>query len=317
MATTKAGKAKAKRATNRKTASRKVARRPKGLGIHIGLNHVDPGHYDGWSGELNACLDDARSMAKIATAQGMTPKLLLDGAATRRAVLAALGQAAKTLESGDFLFLTYSGHGGQVPDVTDDGDDEDDGQDETWCLFDGELLDDEMYVALGALARGVHVLVLSDSCHSGTVTRAAPPRNALVGSRLMPPDVAERVYRKNQAFYDGLQRDLNKRAGRRALPEPDAPPAALASPRAAAIAARFRSQLILISGCQDNQLSSDGAVNGLFTEKLLATWRDGAFRGNYVQFHAAIKSRMPASQTPNLFTLGPAARFLARAPFRL
>ena len=38
----------------------------KGLALTIGLNAVDPKHYQGWSGKLNACEADARDMAEIA-----------------------------------------------------------------------------------------------------------------------------------------------------------------------------------------------------------------------------------------------------------
>ena len=58
--------------------------------------------------------------------------------------------AAKALKPGDLFFLTYSGHGGQVPDVTGD---EDDKQDETWCLYDGQLIDDELYFELSRVRR--------------------------------------------------------------------------------------------------------------------------------------------------------------------
>ena len=30
--------------------------------IHFGLNHVDPGAYNGWDGELAGCINDARDM---------------------------------------------------------------------------------------------------------------------------------------------------------------------------------------------------------------------------------------------------------------
>ena len=73
--------------------------------------------------------------------------------------------------------------------------------------------------------------------------------------------------------------------------------------------------MILISGCQDNQTSMDGDHNGAFTEQLLQVWDHGTYRGSYAKLHAAIKSRMPASQSPNLFTLGPSARFLKQQPF--
>jgi hypothetical protein len=59
----------------------------------------------------------------------------------------------------------------------------------------------------------------------------------------------------------------------------------------------------------------DGDHNGAFTEKLLRVWNNGAFSGNYATFHARIRAALPATQSPNLFTLGPAAPFLAQAPF--
>ena len=36
----------------------------KGISIHIGLNHVDPKHYQGWDGALNACIADANDMRR-------------------------------------------------------------------------------------------------------------------------------------------------------------------------------------------------------------------------------------------------------------
>ena len=146
--------------------------RTRSLSLHIGLNSVSPAHYAGWSGELTACEFDANDMAALAKASGMKPTVLLTRKGTRANVLAAIRAASKQLKAGDLFFLTYSGHGGQVPDVTGE---EDDKKDETWCLYDGELIDDELYLELGRFAEGVRVLVLSDSCHSGTVTRAPLP----------------------------------------------------------------------------------------------------------------------------------------------
>ena len=76
--------------------------------------------------------------------------------------------------------------------------------------------------------------------------------------------------------------------------------------------------MILISGCQDNQTSMDGDHNGAFTEQLLQVWNNGALpRAATSKFHATIKSRMPATQTPNFFTLGPATAFAQQQPFAL
>ena len=283
--------------------------------MHIGLNAVNPGDYSGWGGPLAACEFDARDMAAIATAQGMKPTVLLTKDATRAKTLAGIRAAAKQLTSGDLFLLSYSGHGGQVDDISGE---EDDKLDETWCLFDGQLIDDELYLELSRFADGVRVLVLSDSCHSGTVTRARPAPPATPGQRpkLMPPDVARKVYADHKAFYDRLQRGVMKASNSTASLDPDAALAHVAvSSRLTNVAAQCKAAVILISGCQDNQTSMDGDRNGAFTEQVLKIWNKGAYRGNYAKFHAAIKAEMPSTQTPNLFQLGPATAFAQENPF--
>jgi len=295
------------------TKTSTTARR-KARSLHIGLNEVSGAAYGGWTGPLAACEFDANDMAVIAKSKGMKPTVLLTKKATRAGVLKAMGAAAKALVCGDLFFMTYSGHGGQVPDVSGD---EADKQDETWCLFDGQLIDDELYFELGKFASGVRILVLSDSCHSGTVTRAAPVPTTIPSLRpkLMPPAVAMRTYREHQAFYDQLQRDVAKQAGKAAVDPDTALAAVAASGRLSAIVKRFKPAVVLISGCQDNQTSMDGEHNGAFTEALLRVWNNGTFGGNYGSLHAHIRASLPASQSPNLFTLGRAGTFLAQAPF--
>ena len=76
--------------------------------------------------------------------------------------------------------------------------------------------------------------------------------------------------------------------------------------------------MLLISGCQDEQLSSDGDKNGLFTGTLLGVWKNGQFVGNYRQLHADVHAEMPAEQQPNLFTFGAYATQLEDlAPFSI
>ncbi len=298
-----------------------TAKKPRALSLHVGINLVDPAAYGGWDGPLAACEFDARDMAALARSKGMTPTVLMTRKATRAATLAALRKAAKALKSGDLFFLSYSGHGGQVPDSNRD---EPDRKDETWCLFDGQLIDDELYLELSRFAAGVRIVVLSDSCHSGSVTRERTPPPPPPGqrSKLMPEAVARRVYDEHKAFYDRLQADVAKAAGNRAPVDPDAALAALAHTGAAAQAATLvgalKPAVVLISGCQDNQTSMDGENNGAFTEQLLKAWNHGAFTGSYGSFHARIRAKLPASQSPNLFMLGPApalAAFVAQTPF--
>ena len=289
--------------------------KPKALSLHIGLNSVSASAYGGWTGPLAACEFDANDMTAIAKSKGMRPTVLLTKKATRQAVLAAMRAAARALKAGDLFFLTYSGHGGQVPDVTGE---EPDKKDETWCLHDGQLIDDELYFELSRFGAGVRILVFSDSCHSGTVTRDArlvPTTTPAQRPKLMPEAVAMRTYREHQAFYDKLQRDVAASAGGRVVDPDTALANVTVSGRLTGVVDQFKAACILVSGCQDNQTSMDGDHNGAFTEQLLHVWNNAKFKGNYAQFHAAIKAAMPQTQTPNLFTLGSTAAFAAQRPF--
>jgi len=271
---------------------------PKGLSLHVGLNSVDPKHYGGWSGNLVACEADAEDMQAIATQQGYTSTLLKTAEATREDVIKQIRNAAKTLVKKDIFFLSYSGHGGQVPDPSGE---EYDLQDETWCLYNGELIDDELRLLWGEFAEGVRILVLSDSCHSGTVLKAAyyysargmaaastggMPASDQPRYRNMPPEVALRTYRLNRKFYDQLAADIDKKT--KSLPGP----------------LPIQSSVRLISGCQDNQLSGDGTFNGVFTGILLRVWAGGRFNGNYLDFHRQVLDRMPPDQSPNHYFIG-------------
>jgi metacaspase-1 len=263
----------------------------KGMALTIGLNAVDPKHYQGWSGELNACEADAQDMAEIAKSKGLRVRTLLTKKATRAQVAGEMSRAAAGLKSGDIFMLSYSGHGGQVPDPHGD---EPDAEDETWCLYDGEWIDDEIYLLLGKFAAGVRILVFSDSCHSGTVVKQAyyqgttAARSPDVGTqkaryRFMPPSVALRTYRNNKEFYDAILKNPKLKEAQEAV----------------------KASVLLISGCQDNQLSSDGDFNGLFTGMLLQVWNHGMFKGKgYKVFYKGILRRMPPDQTPNYFHAG-------------
>ncbi|WP_410667914.1 caspase family protein [Amycolatopsis sp. cmx-4-68] len=274
-----------------------------GLSIHIGLNRVDPDAYGGWAGELGGCENDANAMTTIATARGFSPTTLLNERATSDAVLAALDTVVDRLRAGDILLVTYAGHGGQLPDQ--DGD-EPDARDETWCLYDRELLDDELAERWSRLARGVRCFVLSDSCHSGTITREPlyrqlgrlpEARDFGVPATPVLRGVPDAVQQEVLLQHGRLYRDIRRRTRRVGRDE-------------------IGACVLLISGCQDNQQSMDGAANGLFTEKLLQVWNGGGFSGDHARFHHRILDLMPPVQSPNYFVTGAAdSAFEAQVPF--
>lgn len=273
----------------------------QGLSLHIGLNRVDPTKYQDengkpWDGALGGCIADANAMLALAQTQGFTPQQLLDDQATSENVSNAISHAAQNLESGDIFLVTYSGHGGQVPDMNGE---EDDQYDETWCLYDRELVDDELFALWSKFRKGVRVFVLSDSCHSGSVIKD-PNFNKVVAAtglrfRLLPPSVQRGTYQKSKDMYDSLQT---------ANPSGD---------RVEVVAS-----VVLISGCQDNQLSADGDENGLFTGTLLQVWNNGKYRGDVPRFWRRIVSAMPLYQSPNLFRVGtPNPQFEKQRPFTI
>jgi hypothetical protein len=251
--------------------------------LAIGLNAVDPAGYDGWEGRLGACEQDADDMLAIARAQGYDTRILKRSQATSAAVLAALADAARSVQPGEHFFLSYSGHGGQVPDTNGD---EPDHFDETWCLYDRMLLDDELYALFGRFAAGVRIFMLSDSCHSGSVAREAlrdrspAPRGEML-PKWLPLPKAEAIYQNRKDLYDSLQQ--------------------LAGP---AEAAQLAASVLLISGCRDDEVSYDGPVNGAFTTQVLKTWDGGRFKGNFQQFQETVAAGLNGQQHPQLFPAG-------------
>ena len=268
-----------------------------GISIHVGVNHFDPAYY-GYDGRLRACENDARSMQSIALAHGYETSLLLSTKATAFNVLKELSKAAQNLRLGDILLFTYAGHGSQVPDTNND---EDDSLDETWCLYDRMLVDDELYRIWGQCKPGVRIVMVSDSCHSGSMARTYQTEHLAIKAllrnsesvtrrsilaeeivyRTLPTDFASRVYNQNKDRYDEIQWTG-------------------ASTERADIAA----SVISITACQDNQTAADGLKNGLFTANLLSVWNEGKFEGNYYAFYKEVISVMPSTQTPRFYTVG-------------
>jgi metacaspase-1 len=269
---------------------------PKGHSLHIGLNSVDPAQYEGWDGSLAACEFDAKDMAALAKKKKFADRrMLLTEQANSGAVTTAIEEAAEALKSGDIFFLTYSGHGGQVEDTNFD--EKGDRYDETWVLFDRELVDDELFELYAKFKPGVRIIVLSDSCHSGTVLRAPPPRGAKLRGRpkLMPPDVGRRVEAAHRSLYRRIQK-THRAAERVKVP----------------------ASVLLISGCQDNQTSLDGVRNGLFTATLKKVYSNGAFKGGYRRLRDQIVKKMPITQTPNCYRVGKVNEaFEAQSPFTI
>ena len=138
------------------------------------------------------------------------------------ATLEALSECARTTGAGQggrlaHVFVHYSGHGQQI---TDDNCDETDGYDEAWVAwgapmnpvegYDGSrhVRDDAIGAALRQVRRGIGetgtVVLSSDSCHSGTMSRGAHEVTQLAhrgGKPIGPPQQCDSLPESNDANF--------------------------------------------------------------------------------------------------------------------
>lgn len=268
-----------------------------GMSLHLGLNLVDPDHYGGWDGALKACEADAHAMEALAKEQGFKTKKLLTKKATRKAVVDEIMEAAKKLKAGDMFLMTVSAHGGRIPDFNKDEDhDGDEPMDETLCLYDFQLADDELYMLWSKFRAGVRILVVPDTCHSGSMVRAGPALPgtlfgqtiaAPAGLRAMPLEIEDKVWRQNETAY----RTASNSYG--AFKE-----SVMMHP----LSTPIQASVLNLGACKDDQYAQDGAEHGAFTGALLKVWNGGTFAGDYRAFRDAINAEIDSpSQTPQLF----------------
>jgi hypothetical protein len=134
--------------------------------------------------------------------------LLIDADATVAGFARSFDEALvkRVQRPTDVAVLYFAGHGSRQRDENGDEPDE---WDETLLLHDsrtggvGDLVDDEFNAMIVRLwEKTKNVVVMLDSCHSGTATRG--PGGALV-SRLAPPATAPPAPRARAASGDGAQ----------------------------------------------------------------------------------------------------------------
>ena len=131
------------------------------IGICVGLPKVNPAAYGGSEQPCPGCDLDATDFAKVLEAAGFETTLLLEQKATKQDVLSAMQSAANALKEEDLLVMSVAGHGfrGNI----------DGKMHETWCLWDGMLLDDDIVSAVKKFVSGVRIVMINDQCHSGGI----------------------------------------------------------------------------------------------------------------------------------------------------
>jgi len=208
----------------------------------IGINDYP---YDG--NDLNGCVNDAKAWAELLISKFKFPKtdvkLMFDAEATKAKIIAALKNLLAGAKSGDVLVFTNSSHGTYVEDTS--GDEE--MYDEALCPYDcGDnlIVDDELRGLFANLGKGVSLTVISDSCFSGSVTRAAV--SEVIPGLKTPDD--RRVRFLNPALM-----------GRKLLENPWK-----AKPKGKIKYPESQMKDVLLSGCSDKEYSYDARIGGVY-----------------------------------------------------
>lgn len=121
---------------------------------------------------LSGCINDARLLKRFLSGVGYKEFVVMEEEqATRASILRAIYTECALAEKRGVkhLFISYSGHGTQVRDLSGD---ENDGFDEALVPYDHRsskmITDDQIFGALKLLPASTEVVLLIDSCHSGT-----------------------------------------------------------------------------------------------------------------------------------------------------
>ena len=130
-------------------------------GLCVGLDRINPAAYPNVTlAQLNGCCNDAAMFGDMLRQIGYSASVVTNEDATISVVGQRLKEAARQLSSGDVFFMLISGHGGR--EKARDGK-----WHETWCLYDGEVWDEQIIAAFSRFKRGVRILLVNDQCYSG------------------------------------------------------------------------------------------------------------------------------------------------------
>ena len=258
----------------------------KGISLHVGVNFTNIG-----GTSLLGCVNDATQMALIAQQHGFEVlEVIADTKATFNYVTAKIKEAATQLGPGDIFFFTFSGHGSFIPDEDEDDDDELDDRDETLVLHDFMLCDDYIARELWPrFAAGVRILMVADSCHSGSVASVLEEGNSTISKSLSNADRIQHLA-NNRQFYEHNCENLTEKP--------------------------IVASVLEIGACEDFDTTADGLPNSAFTQQLLNVIRGATPPNDYPKLVADVAALLVSTQVPQLTAVGASdPAFVAQAPF--
>lgn len=259
---------------------------PNKTALCIGINN-----YPGTANDLSGCVNDVKDWSAELTKRGFTVKTLLDAKATKANIVKGIKSLLTATGPGDSVVIQFSGHGSYVPDENGDEPDE---QDECICPYDiatadgsgNYITDDELFQLYSLRHKDSRLVILSDSCHSGTVAKAGPVLSIGGLNRKIRFLAPEEFLSQNELSKFGDVRNSTARSA--------SPPGRYAG--------------LLMAGCRDKEFSYDAEFNqrpnGAFTYAALTTLKKLKAAATYADWYKEIRKALPSQdypQTPNLF----------------
>lgn len=258
----------------------------KKLALCIGINN-----YPGTDLDLAGCVNDAGDWSKLLSTRGFSVSKLLDAQATKQAMVSGVRNVVAQAASGDLVVITFSGHGTFELDLNGD---EVKGLDQALCPYDLQtggqaLTDDEIHALFKARKSGVRIILISDSCHSGSVNRnvragavGAPRKKFMPMERWMPAPRMQQARKAGGAMSTSgaLGISTTDKAAGKDLGD------------------------LLLSGCEDGETdfsydaTISGRPNGAFTFYALKALESLAPDASYLAWHQEIVDTLPTVQFP-------------------
>jgi hypothetical protein len=262
-----------------------------------------PGH------KLDGCVNDATVFRGLLESRydGLHALSLLNEQATRSKVIDSFRKHLGQAQAGDVALFFFAGHGSQVPTGGLFKEIEPDGLNESLVCYDSriagahDLVDKDVATLISEVtAKGVHLTVVLDSCHSGSATR----------------ELTQTAIRQVPARSDAQPASVYLRDPEESVTSRrSAPGATEDSPLTLISASGFIPDTsglhILLAACQDFQSANEclaGTVHhGAFTYSLLevlnSTQDALGYEELYQRVCQLVKTRVP-NQTPQLEALG-------------
>jgi hypothetical protein len=251
-----------------------------------------------WMHPLKGPINDVTAMREsLVSGVGFNPdsiRILTNQEATREAILSNFETwLVQGTRPGDLVLFYFSGHGTQWPDQNGD---EGDGLDEALCPYDvlpsarnykdSRLITDDELGALLRKLKGREVVVVIDSCHSGTMTRSI--RGAPVSRLEQTP-----AFQTKYLFMDILGEQTR---GAGALPSADLPRQDDIPPGQIHISSSREHQLSL-------EVSLDRGFHGALTAGLIEGFKkkkESTYIEWFNQAKKFVKDRLRLEQDPQI-----------------